>query len=87
MFTILFIAFAVMAFLSSCSEIVLRVRLSKRESPENRLLWWRRGGDEVAAMYQETFPGTRLPLFRGLVFWLFLTFVLAVFVFLQWKRN
>jgi hypothetical protein len=72
MIGIFFSILVVMAIFSSCSEIFMRVRLSKRESPANRLLWWRRGGDEVAAMYQELFPRTRLPLIRLFTFWFFI---------------
>jgi len=70
MFAVFFSILAVVAIIGSCSEIVMRVRLTSREPSRDKLIWWRRGGDEVTAMYQELFPGTRLPLFRRLAFWL-----------------
>jgi hypothetical protein len=59
-----------MALVSSCSEIVMRIRLTRKEPSGNKLFWWRRGGDEVTATYQELFPQIRLPLFRRFAFWL-----------------
>ena len=41
------------ALLNICGEIVMRVRLSKLELPREKLLWWRLGGDDVIATYQE----------------------------------
>jgi len=87
MFGVLFSILVVMAILSSCSEIVMRVRLSTRESPAEKLLWWRRGGDEVAAMYQELFPRTRLPLFRRFAFWLVVASCFAILVSMLWKSH
>jgi hypothetical protein len=86
MFAILFSILVVMALLSSCGEMVMRVRLTKRQTSADKLAWWRRGGDEVAAAYQELFPGTRFPLFRRLFFWFFIFFTacgVALFCWVQ----
>jgi hypothetical protein len=69
----------IVALSSIFGEIVMRVRLTKRASLD-KIAWWRRGGDEVAATYQEAFPDSRLPFFRRFVFWLFVTCA-AVLVF------
>jgi hypothetical protein len=87
MFVIFFSTLVIIALLSSCSEVIMRIRLSKRESPPDRLLWWRRGGDEVAAMYEEVFPRTYLPLFRRYVFYLFFVCVFALLIFVLLKRG
>jgi hypothetical protein len=59
MVSIFFSLLMVMALLSICGEIVMRVRLTKRASLDN-IAWWRRGGDEVSATYEEVFPDSRL---------------------------
>ena len=87
MFAAFFSILVVMVFLGICSDFIMRVRLSRRESPQERLLWWRRGGDEVAAVYQEVFPRTHLPLFRNFVFWLVLSCAIVLLLFVMWKRS
>jgi len=87
LFGALFVIFVTMAILASCSEIVMRVRLSRREPSRDKLLWWRRGGDEVSMVYQETFPASRLPIFRRIVFWSLLAFCSLVLLSTLAKRN
>jgi hypothetical protein len=87
MFVIFFSVLVLMAIISSCSEIVMRVRLTKREPSRDKLIWWRRGGDEVAAMYQEIFPRTRLPRFRGFAFWLVVACSLILLLTFLWKLH
>lgn len=65
--------------ISISGEIMMRVRLTKLETPKEKLLWWRRGGDEVADAYQHTFPNAKFPLVRVYVFW---GFIVAVFLLL-----
>jgi hypothetical protein len=65
----------------------MRARLSSRELSSNKLYWWRRGGDEVADMYQELFPGTWLPRIRQFVFWLFLACAFVALIFILWKSS
>ena len=69
MFAIFFTILVVMALLSICGEVVMRVRLTGREPSRDKLVWWRRGGDEVADVYQEIYPTSRIPIFRKFVFW------------------
>ncbi len=78
MFGVFFSIVTVIALLSILGEIVMRVRLTRRAS-RDKTVWWRRGGDEVAATYEEIFPDSRLPLLRRFAFWLFVALcVLAV---------
>jgi hypothetical protein len=62
----------VVGLLNILGEFVMRVRLTRRVS-RDKIAWWRRGGDEVAATYAEVFPDSRFPLLRRFVFWLFVT--------------
>lgn len=57
----------------------MRVRLTKRAS-HDKMSWWRRGGDEVAATYEELFPGSQIPLLRRFAFWLLIVSSAAVLV-------
>jgi hypothetical protein len=86
MFGILFSILLVMALLSICGEFIMRIRLTKR-AWHDKIAWWRRGGDEVAATYEEVFPHSRLPLFRRFVFWLFLAFSVVALVSILWKSH
>lgn len=78
MFGIFFASLIAMALLSICGEIAMRVRLTRREAPGDKLAWWRRGGDEVTAAYGQLFPSSCLPLLRRFVFWLFIACSLGV---------
>ena len=82
-----FLLLVVMALLSICGEIVMRVRLTKQETSSDKLAWWRRGGDEIAATYEELFPRSHLPAFRRFAFWLFVACCASVFVAVLWKSN
>ena len=87
MFGIFFSILVVLGLLSIFGEIVMRVRLTKRAS-RDKIAWWRRGGDEVAATYEGVFPDSRLPLLRRFVFWLFVAFAgVVVFSMLLSKSN
>jgi len=85
MLAVLFSILVVMAVLSICSELFMRIRVTKRETSD-KIAWWRRGGDEVVAAYQELFPNSQLPLFRRFVFWLVIAWSAAVLLAL-WKSN
>jgi hypothetical protein len=87
MFGIFFAALIAMALLSICGEIAMRVRLTRREASGDKLAWWRRGGDEVAATYGQLFPSSYLPLLRRFVFWLFITCSLGVLLELLLKSK
>lgn len=85
MFAIFFSILVLMAILSICSNIVMRVRLTKAESSRDKLVWWRRGSDEVTAMYEELFPGSYTPMFSQFAFWLILASALVVLIAHLWK--
>jgi hypothetical protein len=72
MIGILFSVLVVVSILSIFGEFFMRVRLTKNAT-HDKIAWWRRGGDEVAASYSELFPDSRLLFFRQLVFWLLVT--------------
>jgi hypothetical protein len=86
MFGIFFSILVLVGILSICGEIVMRVRLTRRAS-RNKIAWWRRGGDEVAATYEELFPRSQLPLFRRFAFWLFLAWSAVMLLSILWKSN
>jgi hypothetical protein len=77
----------VMAVFSIGGEFVMRVRLTRRQSLDDKLAWWRRGGDQVAATYEELFPQSRLPLFRRFVFWLLVACASVFLLAILWKSN
>jgi hypothetical protein len=87
MFGIFFSILVAVALLSFFGEIVMRVRLTRRETSRDKLAWWRRG-DEVAATYEEVFPHSRIPLFRRFVFWFFVLLSgVLVFSIIFWKSH
>jgi hypothetical protein len=69
MFGVLFWLLMFMALLNIGVEIMMRLRLSRREAPAEKLTWWRRGGDAVSTAYQELFPNSRIPAYRSFIFW------------------
>ena len=87
LFSIAFLFFVVLAILSGCGEITMRIHLTKREVRSEKFLWWRRGGDEVASAYQELFPHSIIPRFRVFTFWLFLFFAAILLLLIVWKRS
>jgi hypothetical protein len=87
MFGVFFSVLVIMALASILGEIVMRVRLTQRETSREKLAWWRRGGDEVSATYEELFPHSHLPVFRRFAFWLFLACCASVLVTVLWKSN
>lgn len=85
MFPVLFSVLVLIAIVNVGVEIVMRVRLTRLEIRTEKLLWWRRGGDDVAEAYQELFPETRLPFFRKLAFWLVVAMALILLTSVLWK--
>ena len=85
MFGVVFSIVVIVALLSICGEFIMRIRLTKRAC--DKIAWWRRGGDEVAASYEELFPDSRLPLFRRFAFWLFVVFACLAIPYILWKSN
>jgi hypothetical protein len=86
MFGVFFSILVVVAILSMFGEFVMRVRLTKRAS-HDKIAWWRRGGDELAASYAEAFPDSRLPFFRSFAFWLLVTCAGVLAFSMLWKSN
>jgi len=86
-FGLFFAMLVAMGLLSICGEILMRVRLSRLEVPAEKLLWWRRGGDEVADTYQELFPQSHLPRLRRLVFWLVVALAVALLLAMLGKSR
>ena len=87
MFPIFFSFFVFMAVLNMCAEMVMRVRLNKREPWRIKLPWWRRGGDEDATAYQALFPRAWLPLFREFAYWLMIACASIALVSALWKSH
>ncbi len=87
MFPIFFSILVLIAILTICGNIVMRIRLTKREPSRDKLVWWRRGSDEVDSTYEELFPGSYLPRLNRFVFWLVLVSALAVLVAYVRKSN
>jgi hypothetical protein len=87
MFGLFFSLLVLIALSSICIELVMRVRLTKAETSRDKLVWWRRGGDEIAATYQELFPRSKLPLFREFAFWFLLGSAAVVVVCIFWKKH
>jgi len=82
------IFFSVLLFLalsSICSEIWMRIRVTQLET-RDKIAWWRRSGNEVAATYKELFPLSKLPHFRRFVFWFFLACCGGLLLIL-WKSR
>jgi len=52
MFSVFFSILVVVALVCIFYEIVMRVRLTKKESASDKLAWWGRGGEDVAATYK-----------------------------------
>jgi len=86
MFGVFFSILVVVALLSILGEFVMRVRITRRVS-HDKIAWWRRGGDEVAASYAEVFPGSRLPFFSRFLFWLLVTCAGVLVFSMLWKSN
>jgi hypothetical protein len=84
MLGIFFSILVVVGLLTISGEFVMRVRLTRRAS-RDKIAWWRRGGDQVAATYEELFPHSRLPLLRRFAFWFFIMFCTTALLAILWK--
>jgi hypothetical protein len=81
MFAIIFFALVGMAILNICSVLVMRIRLARRAPiTKGKFAWWGSGSDEVSAAYQRAFPGSFLPLFIRLTFWLLIAVALILLI-------
>jgi hypothetical protein len=86
MFEVFFAILLIVALFIIFTEVIMRVRLSKSESSQNRPLWWVRGGDEVDSAFEEVFPHALLLRARRYAFWLFVVCCLALIAFFMLKR-
>jgi hypothetical protein len=76
----IFLIVVLIALANICSDLAMRIRLSKRLASENRLSWFMRSSDEVGRTYQDLFPGSFLsPIVRH-VFWLLLATAAAMLI-------
>ena len=87
MFTVFLLILIITIIIGISCEIVMRVRLTKLETPHEKLLWWRRGGDEVSATYHELYPRSPLPIFRHLTFGILILGAFIVLVLVLLKRK
>ena len=86
MFVVFFSILVILALLMTCTEVIMRVRLSQKESSPNRLLWWTLGSDEVDSTFDKVFPHTLLWRARRYLFWLFIICCLALLASFISKR-
>jgi hypothetical protein len=86
MIAIVFSILVLVAVLSVCSNIVIRVRLTTADPTGDRLVWWRRSSDEASRMYEQLFPGSYLPLFIQTTFWIVLSVATVVLIAILWNR-
>jgi hypothetical protein len=84
---LVFPVLVLMGLATILGEIVMRVRLTKLEPSRDKLVWWRRGGDEVSATYQEAFPKSKLPLLRMLVWWIVIGFAGLGLLHILWTKR
>jgi len=86
MFGFFFSILVVIVLISWGSELVMRIRVTRME-PHDKIAWWRRGGDEVEAVYEELFPKSRLPLFRRFGFGAVIAVAAAMLLAFLWKSK
>ena len=87
MFSVVFSILVLMAISSICINFVMRIRLTKAGRSRDKLVWWRRGSDEIDAMYEELFPGSYLPFFNQFAFWLLLASASVLLVAILWRSH
>ena len=86
MLAVFFFLFLFVGLSTICSEMVMRARVTKAERVD-KWAWWRRGGDEIAATYQELFPRSKLPMFREFAYWFLLASGALGAVLIFWKSH
>ena len=73
------------AILSLYSNLAMRIRLTKSEATRDKLVWWRRSSDDVAAAYEGLFPHSYLPTISQCAFWIVVILAAVVLVGILWK--
>ena len=87
MFEILLLIVVLISLASIYSDLMMRIRLTKRLPPENGLSWWMRSSDEVGRTYQGLFPGSYLPFIIPYVFWLFVATAAAAAILIALRHS
>jgi hypothetical protein len=87
MSSVAFSILVLIAVLSICINLVMRIRLTIAEHSRDKLVWWRRSSDEIDTMYEELFPGSYLPQFNQFTFWLLLASAAVLLVAILWKSH
>jgi hypothetical protein len=87
MFGIVLLTLVLISLASIYSDLMMRIRLTKRLPPENGLPCWMRSSDEVGRTYQELLPGSYLPSIIPYVFWLFLATAAAAAVLVALRKS
>ena len=87
MFEIVLLAVVLIWLASAYSNLMMRIRLTKRLPPENGLSWWMRSSDEVGRTYQELFPGSYLPSIIPSVFWLVVATAAAAAILIALRQS
>lgn len=87
MFTGFFVFLVLVALVSGFGEIIMRVRLTRLAPRSEKLPWWGRGGDQIAATYQQVFPRSKLPAIRTYAFWFFIAVVALLLCLMLIKRH
>jgi hypothetical protein len=85
MFGVFFSILITAALVGAVGELTMRVRLSRR-APD-KMAWWRSGGDEVAAAYEQLFPDSFLPRYRRVLFWIVMALASLVLGSILWKSR
>jgi hypothetical protein len=75
------------ALLNILGELFMRIRVTMRSNSLDRITWWRRGGDEIAAAYAELFPDSPLLAWRRFVFWLVVACAVVLLVAIAGRRR
>jgi hypothetical protein len=86
MFGTFFSVLILMAMATVGSNLVMRIRVSKKLPPEGGTSWWLRSSDEVGRTYQELFPKSYLPSFIQYVFWFLLALCAATAVMIALRK-
>jgi hypothetical protein len=87
MFGTFFTILVLMALATIGSNLVMRIRVTKKLPPEGGTSWWMRSSDEVGRTYQELFPRSFLPSLIQYVFWFLLALCAATAVLIALHKS
>ena len=77
MIAVAFFTLVGMALVGIALNLVIRIRLMKRDTARDRLDWLSRGSAEAWDTYKALFPNSSMPRFLRIIFW-----AVVVFAFL-----